>query len=104
MSAFPPLKPDDLIIEPENQRWKVRTVAMTEHGRAPILQNLKLHLVPSTDMEYRVPLDLGKALKDLSFNPTRNYVNPQNLGNDQVKEIDFPTIYQLYPSNYPSVK
>jgi len=104
MSAFPPLKPDDLIIEPENQRWVVRTVSTTQQGRAPVLQNIGLHLVPTTDMEYRVPLELNRALKDLSFNPTRNYVNPQHLGNDQVKDIDFPLIYQLYSSNYPPIK
>lgn len=104
MSAFPPLKPDDLIVEGENNRWQVRTVSTTQQGRAPVLQSLELHLVPPTDIEYLIPLHLCQPLKDVSFNPTRNYVNPQNLTNDREREVDFPLVYQLYPTSFPAVK
>lgn len=100
MGAFPPVKPDDLVIEGENKRWVVRTVDETEQGRAPILQNLGLHLLPTTDIEYLIPLIFDDDLKNISFNPKRNYINPQNLTNDTVREADFPFIFQLYPGGY----
>jgi len=100
MGPFPPVKVGDLLVEAENKRWRIRTLNTTEQGRSPVLQNLELHLVPMTDMEYLVPLQLDKQLKDISFNPSRNYVNPQNLTNDAEREIDFPLVMQLYPSGY----
>lgn len=97
MGAFPPIKPDDLIVEGENKRWKVRSVDETEHGRAPVLQNLGVHLLPTTDIEYLIPVILDDDLKNISFNPTRNYVNAQNLTNEPRREVDYDFVYRLYP-------
>jgi len=115
MSSFPPLKPDDLIVEPENFRWKVRTVSTTQQGRAVITQELQVHLVPTSDIEYEIPLILGDVeekdgvlrpieLNELFLNPSRNFTNPHDLGNDEEVGIDYPGIYQLYPDQYPAVK
>lgn len=76
---YPPLKPDDLIVEPENRRWKVVQVNQTEQGRAAVHQEVQIHEVPPKDIEYAVPLNLDRALKDLWLNPERNYTNPQTL-------------------------
>lgn len=91
---YPPLKPGDLIVEPENRRWRVTKVSMTEHGRAPIHQELELHEIPKTDIEYAIPIDLDSALKDLWLNPSRNYTNPTNLENFENNEI--PRALSLY--------
>ncbi len=115
MSYFPPIKPDDLIVEPENLRWKVRTVSTTQQGRAIVTQELQVHLVPTSDIEYEIPLILGDTvgkdgalrpieLNELFLNPSRNFTNPQTLDNDESAGIDYPQIYQLYSSQYPSVK
>ncbi len=114
-SHFPPLKPDDLIVEAENLRWKVRTVSTTQQGRAVVTQELQVHLVPTTDVEYEIPLILGDVeekdgalrpieLNELFLNPSRNFTNPHTLGNDEEKGIDYPGVYQLYPNQYPPVK
>ena len=102
MGFFPPVKPDDLIIEPENLRWKVRTRSTTQQGRAPVTQEIQLHLIPSSDIEYVVPLDLERQIEDVFFNPNRNYTNPQDISGED--DLDFPGIYQLYPDYYPEIK
>jgi hypothetical protein len=79
LAWYPPLKPRDLIIEPENRRWRVISVVSTEHGRAPIHQEVQLHEIPQKDIEFKIPLELDTALKDLWLAPSRNFTNPQNL-------------------------
>jgi len=91
---YPPLKPMDLIVEGENRRWKVVTVAQTEQGRAPVHQEIQLHEVPPRDIEFAVPLEMKDALKDIFFNPPRNYSNPQNL--DSFLDNEFDAIQKLY--------
>jgi len=95
---YPSLKPNDLLIEGENRRWKVVTISGTEQGRAIVHQEVQLHEVPPKDIEFKVPLLLDTALKDLWLNPSRNYTNPQNLESFMKEEI--PSIFSLYPSTY----
>lgn len=91
---YPPIKPDDLLIEGENRRWRVISVGMTEQGRAPVHQELQLHEIPKTDIEFAIPLNMETALKDLWIGPQRNFSNPQNLEN--FEEQKMPNIVSLY--------
>lgn len=91
---YPPLKPDDLIIEPENRRWRITSVSQTEQGRAPVLQELQLHEIPPKDIVDEVPLHLDRALKDVVFNPPRNYSNPMTLESFENEEL--PHIFAMY--------
>ena len=102
MGYFPPVKPRDVIVEPENKRWRVTQVNTTQQLRAPVHQEIQVHEIPKSDIEYAVELQLEKALKDLFLSPSRNFTNPQNLENFENDEI--PTIYNLYSSTYPTVK
>jgi hypothetical protein len=102
LGYYPPIKPRDIIIEGENKRWRVVQITTTEQLRAPLHQECSLHEIPKTDIEYRVELDLGVALKDLWLSPARNFTNPQNLGNFKDEEI--PNIFSIYPSTYPPTK
>jgi hypothetical protein len=99
---YPQVKPDDLIIEPENRRWKVVSVTSTEKGRAPIHQEVQLHEVPPRDIEFKVPLNLSVALQNLWLSPSRNYNNPQSL--ESFLNEEAPNIFALYPSTYPVQK
>lgn len=92
------LKPQDVIIEPENRRWRVISVGQTEHVRSPVHFELVLHEIPKGDIEYDIPVPLADDLQDLALSPARNYTNPQNLENFQDEEI--PSILSLYP--YPT--
>lgn len=79
LAWYPPLKPRDIIIEPENRRWRVVAVTATEHGRAPVHQEVQLHEIPGKDIEFKIPLILEEALNDLWLRGSRNFTNPQNL-------------------------
>lgn len=94
LAWYPPLKPRDVIIEGENRRWRVVSVAQTEHGRAPVHQEVQLHEIPPKDVEFKIPLELERALKDTWLAPARNFTNPHNLEN--FEEAELPGIFNLY--------
>jgi hypothetical protein len=96
---YPPLKPRDLVIEPENRRWRVVQVNQTEQGRAVVHQEVQVHEIPPKDIEFLVPLNLQEDLKDLWLNPSRNYTNPMNL--EAFMDSEIPSIFSLYTSTYP---
>jgi hypothetical protein len=102
MGYFPDLKPRDLIIESENRRWRVVSVSGTEHLRSVVHQELQLHEIPKTDVEYAIELQLQEALKDMFMSPARAYTNPQNMETFEREEI--PSIMSLYPSTYGAIK
>jgi hypothetical protein len=97
---YPPLKPRDLLVEPENRRWRVVQVNQTEQGRAVVHQEVQLHEIPPRDIEFKVPLNLQEPLQDLWLNPSRNYNNPQNL--EAFMDAEIPSIFNLYESTYSS--
>lgn len=76
LSAFPPLKPKDMIIEAENIRWQVERVATTQKLRAVIHQEPVLHRIPRGDIRYDVPVDV-QALEEAG--PLREFTRPMNL-------------------------
>jgi hypothetical protein len=94
LAWYPPVKPDDLVIEPENRRWRVVSVTQTEQGRAAVHQEVQLHEIPPKDIEFAVPLNMQEALRDLWLNPARNYTNPQSL--QAFLEREAPNIFSLY--------
>lgn len=102
MGYWPPVKPRDLIVEPENIRWRVGPVSGTEQVRAQVHQEIQLHKIPNSDIEYKLQFEIGDALKDLWLSPARNYTNPQNL--EVFKDEEYPKVLQLYGSTYPKVR
>ena len=99
LGFYPPIKPGDLIIEAENIRWRVTDQTQTEHSRAAVHQEVKLHRIPEKDIEYAIPVHFDTALKNLFITPARNFTNPFNLTNFESEEI--PGIFSLYPTTYP---
>jgi len=81
MGYYPPVKPEDLIIEPENRRWRVEKVHPVEHLRAVVRQELGLHEVNPEAIEFQIDLKLDRALSELQCSPPRNFTNPHNLEN-----------------------
>lgn len=80
MSSFPPVSLRDIIIESENRRWRVVNVQQTQRLRAVVHQELQLHEVPRSDVEYSIPLNIDAQ----SVTPAseRNFKNAQNLETD----------------------
>lgn len=99
---WPPLKPGDVLVEPENIRWRVNQVSQTEQVRAVVHQEIQMHRIPRSDIEYAIRFDLGDVeFKDVFLSPARNFTNPHNLENFMDEEI--PRILSIYPSTYPKV-
>lgn len=94
LAYYPSLKPGDLIVEPENRRWRVMTVNATEKARATLHQEIVLHEIPQRDIEFNLPLNPDMALRDLWLSPARNHNNPQNL--DAFEDEIFPNILAIY--------
>lgn len=92
------VKPRDLLIEPENRRWRVMQTSQTEQVRAALHFELTLHQIPPSDIEYAIELKLDRALRDLALSPARNFTNPQNMANFEQDEI--PGIFSLYSTTY----
>lgn len=97
---YPPLKPRDIIVEPENRRWRVVQVNQTEQLRAAVHQEVQLHEIPPKDIEFSIPLNLDTELRELSLSPVRNFTNPQNL--DSYLDEEVPNIFALYPPTHRS--
>ena len=97
MGYYPPLKPNDLIVEPENIRWRVVQQNQTEHVRSPVHQEVQVHNINARDIEYAIPIDFGQALKNMFFSPPRNQTHPTSFQSFQDEQI--PAIFALYPSS-----
>jgi hypothetical protein len=93
------MKPGDVIVEPENVRWRVVSAVQTEHVRAGLHLELQLHRIPPTDIEYAIPIQQEQTLRDLFLSPARNFTNPTNLENFEDQEI--PGVFSLYGTTYP---
>lgn len=98
MSVIGAVKPRDIIVEPENKRWRVTQVGQTEQGRSPIHYELQMHRIPEGDVEYAIELQLDQALRDTYLNPARNYTNPHNL--EAFADGEIPEIPPFYPKTY----
>lgn len=75
---FPVLKPRDIIVEHENLRWRVVRVSSTQRLRAVLHQELVLHEVPPTDIEYRLPIN-KEQIENFQPSPEREFTNPHEL-------------------------
>jgi hypothetical protein len=97
LGYYPPIKPGDLIVEAENRRWRVVQVNQTEKGRATLHQEIAMHEIPRRDIEFRIPLILETALRNIFLSPARNFSNPQNLQAFEDEQI--PHIFSLYKTS-----
>ena len=95
---YPHVKPDDVLVETENIRWKVVTQAQTEQGRAPVSQQLTLHQLERGDIEMEFPLNTDLLEKDSWLGPRRNFSNPHNLTSSA------EALLRVFPSSARGVK
>jgi len=75
---FPALKPRDIIVESENRRWRIERVTTTSRMRALLHQELVLHEIPGTDIEFKIPINIDD-LKNFEASPEREFTNPHDL-------------------------
>jgi hypothetical protein len=95
MGYFPPLKPGDLIVSSATvQRWSVTQVSETRHVGTPVHQEVQLHEVPQTAIEYDIPLKLCDELRNLFLKPERQFTNPTQL--DALDDEAYNGIFSIY--------
>lgn len=75
---FPSVKPRDIIVESENRRWRIERVSTTRRLRAVLHQELVLHEIPGSDIEYKIPVNLDD-LENFEASPEREFTNPHDL-------------------------
>jgi hypothetical protein len=91
---YPMLKPKDLLVESENRRWRVVTSTPTERLRSVVHQELTLHEIDRSEVEYQIPIRLGD-LRDFEPSPIRNFANAQDIDSLTTQPIaDIFAIYQ----------
>jgi hypothetical protein len=86
---FPFLKPGDMVVEAENNRWRVTSSFYVEQLRHPVAQQVALIQIPDTDIEYIIPLDIGSVLDKPS--PIRAFHNFANI-DSAIKGVEKVTI------------
>lgn len=91
--SFPPVKPKDILVEPENIRWRVVSMTPTQRLRSVVHQNLVLKEVEHGDVEYKLPINVSD-LKTLQFSAERNFTNPQHP--DGTQDNDLKNILAVY--------
>lgn len=80
-SFYPNVNPGDVVVEAENKRWRVIEVMQSERLRATIKQELSMRQIQATDIEYKLPINLGEAITDVQVSPQWTFTNPHNLDN-----------------------
>jgi hypothetical protein len=79
MTFYPSVAPQDVLVEAENVRWRIDRITRSERLRAPIKQELVMFQINDTDIEYKLPLNLDEALKDIQPSPPRMFTNPTDI-------------------------
>lgn len=96
MSFYPEVSPGDLVVEAENRRWHVQKVQQSERLRAVIKQELQMHEIQSTDIEYRLPINLTEAIRDIQPSPARMFENATDLSSAVSNRA--PVVHAAYPT------
>ena len=77
MGSFPFVRPDDVIVEAEGDRWRISQVSTTQRLRAVVHQELQLHQIVRGEVEYDFPIFWPG---DTEASPLREFDNPQSPG------------------------
>lgn len=85
---FPRVKPNDIIVSATNDRWEVVSVTPLQHAEQVVRQEMQLRLKLQDGIEYKVPLQLDEALRDMYLAPPRNYENPQDPKGASTRLVD----------------
>lgn len=89
MGNYPEISEGDLVVEAENIRWRVASsISKVKKSRALVRQQGAIHRVPTSDIEYRIPINLSEdELKNLIASPERNYTNPQTIESAKLSNV-----------------
>ena len=95
---YPILKPGDVVIERENQRWVVMTATNTERLGSPVHTELQLDGIRSTDILYTLPVKLDS--EDFLAVPRRNLADFTDVAYAKPEEREFDHALSVYGTWY----
>lgn len=91
---YPPIDPQDVLVESTNLRWEVFSQSRTERLRAVVHQILQLHRIPPGDIEYALPVNVDLPVQDAG---SRSFTNPTNPGELPGGDLsDLEDVFQVY--------
>lgn len=93
---YPNISQNDVLVEAENKRWRVIGVTQTERLRATVHQELTLVSINTTDIEYRLPINIETALRDIQPSPVRMFSLASDLA-DADSDLT-PDIFANFPT------
>jgi hypothetical protein len=95
LTYYPPCKPGDLLVcGARRTRYKVTQMNETAHVGSSVHQEIQLHQIPETAIEFSIPIQLEEALKNIFLKPERNFTNPQQL--EALDDEAASSIFSLY--------
>lgn len=97
-SFYPNISPGDVLVEAENKRWRVQSVTTSERLRAAIKQELVIRQLEEKDIEYRLPINLTRALRDIQPSPVRMFENATDIqASIENRTADIFDTFMTYP-------
>jgi len=78
-SFYPNIQPGDLLVEAENKRWRVQNLETSERLRVTIKQEFTMRQLEERDIEFKLPIKLDRALRDIQPSPVRMFENATDL-------------------------
>lgn len=91
---FPPFKPNDILVEAENKRWRVMTATNTERLRSPIHTELQLHEIHRGDIVYKLPINLD--VENFDPSPGRALRPPHMVEELKTREPEIEDVLRVY--------
>lgn len=103
LSFYPNVNPGDVLVEAENRRWRVQSVTLSERLRAPIKQELVMRQIEEKDLEFRLPIKIEKALRDIQPSPVRMFENATDVNASIDNRLDhvFDGYMTYEPEDFP---
>lgn len=77
MGSYPPVKPQDVIVDRENRRWRTVTATPTERLNTTIRQELQMSEIMPGGVEHELPVD--SAVFDNYATEVRHFSRPSTL-------------------------
>jgi len=96
---FPTLKPDDLVIEKENKRWKIGHMEVGEKLRSVIWQRSVMYSIDHGHILFKLPVPVDP--NDFQASPAREFSRPTDLESVGDRELDFDFILQAFSVGGP---
>lgn len=90
--GYPLLGPEDIIVDPLNNRWKINVVTPIQQHGFTIRQEMQIHKIPTGSIEHAIPIKISdEELLESSFLP--NLMRNRSPFNHKIGPKDIAKVY-----------